>query len=366
MPGEPDQLPMGCRVVTSEISARILIAAQLRALDHIAWTVVSGDEPTDPAPGVEHVCIPMRREPALSDVTSAVALWRLFRTRPFAFVQTHTPKASMLALPAARLAGHRTMYTMHGSLFFRGNGRTANLAGWVFERWCCSWANLVAMQSREDTEVLPRMRVCARRKVRYQGNGIDMDRFTPVPRSTPALPVVLNISRLVTEKGCMDFFELARRLSGRARFVHVGPREVDQSDAIAPDVLDRLAAEGIVEFVGDVRDVRPYLAEAHMFVLPSYREGIPRACMEAAATGLPVVAYDIRGVREVVPSGHCLLAPRGDVDAMVALVAALLDDPQAREAAAAACCTHVRATFDERLVYERLRGLYRELRSVAR
>ena len=346
------------------MSARILLAAQLQALDHIHWTVVSGDPPTHTIAGVEYVCIVMRREPALSDIRSFFALWKWMRSQPFAFVQTHTPKASMLTLPGARLAGHRTLYTMHGSLYFRGNGRKANIAGWVFERWCCSWAHVVAMQSVEDTEVLPKARVCPQHKVRYQGNGIDMDRFALMERAAQPehhVPVVLNISRLVVEKGCLDFFELATRLAGRARFVHVGPCETDQSDAIDPHIIERLAADGIVEFVGDVSDVHPYLAQADLFVLPSYREGIPRACMEAAASGLAVVAYDVRGVREVVPAGHQLLAPRGDVATFVRLVQALLDDPAMRAVAAAACTRHVRATFDEQLVYERLRGIYGEL-----
>lgn len=369
----PDVPPLSaCRVVTSEISARILIAAQLHALSEFSWTVVAGDAPTVELPGIRHVCIQMRREFAFSDFRSFTTLLRYFRANEFAFVQTHTPKASMLALPAARLAGHRTMYTMHGALCFRGNGRLANLAGWIFERWCCSWAHLVAMQSEEDTTALPRARVCPRRKVRYQGNGIELDRFTPEAPEAPELgpepapppdrlPVILNISRLVKEKGCLDFFALAEHLGGRATFVHVGPTEADQRDAVDPALIADLERRGVVHFVGEVADVRPYLAGADLFVLPSFREGIPRGCMEAAAFGLPIVAYDVRGVREVVPGGHQLLAPRGDQDALAAIVRRLLDDPTERAHAAAACTTHVHNRFDERFVYERLRAIYAEL-----
>ena len=374
-----------CRVVTSEISARILIAAQLQALDEFRWTVIAGDEMRTSLDGVEQVQITMRRELALADFVSFIRLLRYFRANRFAFIQTHTPKASMLALPAARLAGQRTVYTMHGAMYFRGNGRLANLAGWAFERWCCSWAHVVSMQSAEDTEEMPRVHACPKRKVRYQGNGIDLERFTNVPDSSSAsngpsgsngkqpkcmndpcvdlpdsngLPVVLNISRLVKEKGCLDFFALAERLAGKALFVHVGPQERDQRDAVGAGVIDDLSRRQIVHFVGEVNDVRPYLRAADIFVLPSFREGIPRGCMEAAAMGLAVAAYDVRGVREVVPEGFGLLAPRGDIDALTETVTALLDDPAARQAAAKACGAHVRSTFDERLVYERLRVLY--------
>jgi glycosyltransferase involved in cell wall biosynthesis len=354
-----------CRVVSSEISARILIAEQVRQLDEYEWTIVGGDEPQGRMPGERYVRIPMSREPAISDLRSFLSLMRWFRANRFAFVQTHTPKASLLGLPAARLAGQRTVYTMHGGLYFKGNGRIANLLGWVFERWCCSWADVVTMQSWEDTQVLPAVKVCAPRKVRYQGNGIVMERFPrrsdPGPAGRGELPVVVNISRLVVEKGCLDFFHAAEQLHGRARFVHVGPSENDQADAVDPVVIADLAQRGIVEFVGAVDDVHPWLEAADLFVLPSFREGIPRACIEAAATGLAVVAYDVRGVREVVPASRGLLAPRGDREALTAAIARLIDDRAALAEAAEACCTHARERFDERLVYNRLRTIYAEV-----
>ena len=360
---ESGAIAPACRVVTTELSTRILLAAQLRAFsERFAWTVVAGDVAKPLGDGITHVCVPMRREPAMSDFRSLRELYRFFRRNRFAFVQTHTPKASMLALPAARLAGHRTIYTMHGALYYRDNSRLGNLAGWAFERWCCSWAHMVLMQSAEDVEVLCRDRVCPTRKARYLGNGIDIERYSTPTRQdrSRSRPVVLNTSRLVTEKGCLDFFTVAERLVGRADFVHVGPTEHDQSDAVEKDRIEDLRSRGIVRFAGEVDDVRPYLAEADIFVLPSYREGIPRAAMEAAVSGLPVVAYDVRGVREMVPSGHGLLARRGDVDGVVAAVLRLLDDDAARRSAADACRAHVTTLFDERLVYDRLRGVYAE------
>jgi glycosyltransferase involved in cell wall biosynthesis len=350
----------GCRVVTTSLTARVLLANQLRSLPGIEWTVVSGDRYDDPVDGVRVEVIPIRREFALSDVRSAVRLWRYFRRERFDVVQTHTPKASFLGLPAARLAGSPSVYTIHGALFFAGNGRLANVLGWCFERWCCSWATGVLVQSREDEGVLPRVHICPTAKLRYLGNGIVLERFlTPVePARTGDRPVVVMVSRLVREKGCGDFLEMAARLAGKADFVHVGPFEHDQSVALSEEEVAAAAASGTVTFVGAVDDVRPYLAAATVVVLPSYREGIPRAAMEAAATGRPVVAYDIRGVREVIDPGLGLLAPRGDVTALTAVLGELLDDPDRCDELGKLCRERIVAEFSEDRVIERLKAFY--------
>ena len=356
--GAPVRTLRGCRVVTTSLTARVLLARQMRLLDEVDWTVVSGDPYEDPAGGVDVEVVPIRREFALSDLRAFIGLWRLFCRRRFDFVQTHTPKASFLGLPAARLAGTPAVYTVHGALYFAGNGRWANVAGWIFERWCCSWATRVLVQSREDEHVLPEARICPAAKLTYVGNGIAVDRFSqPIP---PALrsprPIVLMVSRLVREKGCADFLALAASRADRARFVHVGPVEHDQRDALTE--TDLAAAEGTVEFVGEVDDVRPYLASADLVVLPSYREGIPRVAMEASAMGVPVVAYDVRGVREVLDPAVGLLAPRGDRAALGAVIDSLLVDPVRRAELGARSRRYVTARYSEDDVVARLREVY--------
>jgi glycosyltransferase involved in cell wall biosynthesis len=350
-------------VVTTSLSARVLLANQLAQLSDLDWTVVSGDDYPDPPDGIEAVVVPVRRELSLSALSSFVNLYRHFRRRSYDVVQTHTPMASLLGLPAARLAGRRTAYTIHGALYFEGNGRLANLAGWCFERWCCTWADLVLVQSLEDADRLPAVGICRRSRLRYVGNGIVLDRFSePV---APALPMgprprVVMVSRLVREKGCADFLELAKVLSHSADFVHVGPVEHDQRDAISDDEVAAARRAGVT-FVGAVDDVRPYLASATVVVLPSYREGIPRVAMEAAAMGRPVLAYDIRGMREVVDPSSGLLVARGDRAALRARLESLLADPERCQALGIAGRDRVVQRFAEDDVIERLRAVYDEL-----
>jgi glycosyltransferase involved in cell wall biosynthesis len=348
----------GCRVVTTSLTARVLLANQLRALDGVAWTVVSGDPYPDPPEGVDAEVVPIRREFALSDFASFERLWRYFRGRRFDFVQTHTPKASFLGLPAARMAGSPAVYTIHGALYFAGNGGRANLLGWCFERWCCSWATRVLVQSREDADALPAAHICSRAKLTFVGNGIDLDRFSsPLsPMLVSSKPVVMMVGRLVREKGCVDFLALADALSEQADFVHVGPMEHDQRDALTDS--DLAAAADTVQFIGAVDDVRPYLASASLVVLPSYREGIPRVAMEASVMGIPVVAYDIRGVREVIDPDLGLLVPRGDRLALGARVESLLKDPDRLADLGARSRDWVKSRFSEGDVVDRLNGVY--------
>ncbi len=350
----------GCRLVTTSLTARVLLANQLRALDGIEWTVVSGDAYDDPPEGVAVRVVPIRREFALSDVTSFARLWRLLRRERFDFVQTHTPKASFLGLPAARLSGTRAIYTVHGALYFAGNGRRANLLGWCFERWCCTWAHRVLVQSTEDERVLPAVRICPAGKLSYLGNGIVMERFTaPVdPALSSDRPLVVMVGRLVREKGCGDFLALAGALAGKADFVHVGPFEHDQSDALTEAEVAEASAGGTVAFIGPVDDVRPYLASADLVLLPSYREGIPRVAMEAAAMGRAVVGYDIRGMREVVDPALGTLVPRGDQAALTSVVEDLLADPDRRRAVGARLRERVTTRFSETGVIERLGAVY--------
>ncbi|MGH9030282.1 MAG: glycosyltransferase, partial [Acidimicrobiales bacterium] len=270
------------------------------------------------------------------------------------------PKASLLGLPAARLSGTKTIYTIHGALYFRDNTTLGNLAGWMFEKWCCAWAHRVLVQSREDEEVLSRARICRARKIDYVGNGVVLEHFSKPSRvSAPGRPSVLMISRLVREKGCSDFIELARALSGKAEFVHVGPIEPDQRDGLSSREIE--TSSRFVNFVGAVKDVRPYLSASSVVVLPSYREGIPRVAMEAAASAKPVVAYDVRGVREVVDPASGLLVRRGDSVALTRVVESLLADPERRTRLGAECRERVVRLFSEDLVVERLRRVYDEL-----
>jgi glycosyltransferase involved in cell wall biosynthesis len=120
-----------------------------------------------------------------------------------------------------------------------------------------------------------------------------------------------------------------------------------------------------VEFLGPTDDVPRHLATADLVLLPSYREGIPRVAMEAAAMGRAVAGYDVRGMREVIPTSFGLLVPRGETAVLIQLVDGLLDAPEQLVKLGDACHEWVVSKFSEEAVLERLRRVYADFGATA-
>jgi glycosyltransferase involved in cell wall biosynthesis len=148
------------------------------------------------------------------------------------------------------------------------------------------------------------------------GSGIDLERFAPAP--LPPGPRFLMISRLLGDKGVREYGAAAVRLKARypeARFALVGYFD-PSPDSIAREELDAMIAGG-VDYLGKTDDVRPAIADASVYVLPSYREGTPRSVLEAMAMGRAIVTTDAPGCRETVIDGeNGYLVPVKDVSAL--------------------------------------------------
>jgi glycosyltransferase involved in cell wall biosynthesis len=124
----------------------------------------------------------------------------------------------------------------------------------------------------------------------------------------------------------------------------------------------REASEAGVRFLGMRDDVDRLYHAMDLFVLPSWREGFPRAAMEAAASGLPVIATDVRGCRQVVePEVNGLLVPVRDAAALAAAITALGGDPERRRRMGVAAVERARAEFDERRVVDIVLDTYRRV-----
>jgi len=339
-----------------------------------------------PGPWVEHVrsagvtvqTVPMVREMApLRDIRSVAALVNCFRQHKFDVVHTHTPKAGLIGPIAARLARvPQVVHTVHGLLFHDRMTRSRQTIFWVPEKITATLCHRLLSQSREDMERAVRSRLCSRKKIAYLGNGIDVARFAPPTAydRTEKLRqvglqasdfVVGSVGRLVKEKGFAELFAAAEALAARypqIKFVVIGPRETDQDDALDPGYMGDLQRRGVVRFVNWCEDMTQWYAAMDIFVLPSYREGIPRACMEAAAMMLPVVASDIRGCREVVLNGATgLLVPPRNVPLLMEAIETLHNERNRARQMGEAARQHIVKSFNNKDVCRRLCEFYAQL-----
>ena len=135
------------------------------------------------------------------------------------------------------------------------------------------------------------------------GSGIDLKKFTPVDPVNNHPPKLLMISRLIIEKGILDFIEAVKIIKQKginAEFQLIGDLPEGHKRSITQEELDLWIVEGLITYVAHTDDVRPYIADADAVVLPSYREGTPRTLLEAAAMAKPLIATNVPGCNQVV------------------------------------------------------------------
>ncbi len=241
-------------------------------------------------------------------------------------------KGAALGLLAARLAGVRRRYAMMAGLGFAfiDDGRRspkrlfARTALQFLYRLNFRSSQAVIFHNNEDRDELVRRGIVAGdRTVVVAGSGVDTRLYTAGEPTTDPTRFVF-VGRLLRSKGVEELLEAARMLRQEvpsAEVVLVGGEDANP-DRVDPELLRAAAARGDVKLVGHVTDVRPHLTDASVFVLPSYREGMPRSALEAMACGRTTIMTDVPGCREVVHVGkHGALVPvrdaRGLADAMV-------------------------------------------------
>jgi len=169
--------------------------------------------------------------------------------------------------------------------------------------------------------------------VLIKGCGVDVEAFAPAsPPGGPA--VVMFPARILGDKGVHEFIHAARALKAvgsKAKFVLVGRRDPANPTDVEESTIRGWEQEGLVEWWGFQTNMPEILTRAHVICMPSYREGLPRGLIEAAACGLPIVTTDVPGCREVVRDGISgLLVPVRDGTATTAAIRKLLSDPDLR------------------------------------
>lgn len=206
----------------------------------------------------------------------------------------------------------------------------------------------------------------ARQVTLIPGSGVDCSRFQVQAQRQDSGPLrVLLAARLLWDKGIAEYIAAARRLRGEGRalqFLLAGDPDPGNPAAVPEATVRDWVAEGLVEWLGHVDDMPALFASVDMVVLPSYREGLPKGLIEAAACALPLVTTDVPGCREVVTNGFDgLLVPVKNAEALAGAIARLQDDPELATRLGKAARVKALAEFDEKIVIERTIAVYREL-----
>ena len=175
-------------------------------------------------------------------------------------------------------------------------------------RYALARSAVVFFQNPDDRDLFVERRLARPDQARLlNGSGIDLDQFCPSQNAREPGPLrFLLVARMLRDKGVEEYVGAARILrheGSAARFLLLGPTDADNRTAISPAQVASWQDEGLVEYLGTSDDVRPHLAAADCVVLPSYREGLPRSLIEAAAMGKPIVTTDVPGCRGAVEDG---------------------------------------------------------------
>jgi glycosyltransferase involved in cell wall biosynthesis len=216
-------------------------------------------------------------------------------------------------------------------------------------------APTVFFQNAEDMQLFVGRRIIRPDQARLlPGSGIDLEHFTPAPLAGTG-PTFLLVARLLRDKGVYEFVAAARALRSsmpEARFQLLGPIDEGNRTAITRADLDSWIGEGLIEYLGATEDVRPFIAAATAVVLPSYREGLPRSLLEAAAMSRPLIATDVPGCRDVVEDGvNGYLCAVRDAASLASSMRRIADLPlQERLVMGEAGRRKVEERFDERVV----------------
>lgn len=284
----------------------------------------------------------VRRISAWRDLSALLALARLFRAERFTIVHSVSPKAGLLAMLSARIAGvpHR-VHTFTGQVWVTRCGWRRRLLK-LADRGLAALTTRALVDSPSQRDFLLAERVLAADKSAVIGKGsicgVDSVRFRPDEAArnvlrvdlgiAPSVPVLLFLGRLNRDKGVLDLAAAFVRVASRfpeAQLLLVGPDEEGMASAIdnvCAAVRDR------VHLIDFTHQPERFMAAADVFCLPSYREGFGMVVIEAAAAGLPAVASRIYGVTDAVVDGQTgLLHPPGDVAAIAEKLTELLSAP---------------------------------------
>jgi glycosyltransferase involved in cell wall biosynthesis len=319
--------------------------------------------------------VPMERRSLnpLREAMLLLHLGRLLRREQPDVVHAFTIKCAVYGSLAARLAGvpARVNAVAGMGYVFISDAPTARLLRPVVRallKLALGGRNArLILQNPDDVALFQQAGLVDPAHIRLiPGSGVDCSRFASDPTRRPGERLrVLLPARLLWDKGLSEYVHAAHRLQSEGRpidFLLAGDPDPGNPAAVPEADVRGWVGEGIVQWLGHVDDMPALLRSVDIVTLPSYREGLPKGLIEAAASGCALVTTDVPGCREVVAHEvDGLLVPVRDADALADAIARLQDDPALRQRLADAGRCKAVERFDEHIVVRGTLAVYEEL-----
>jgi glycosyltransferase involved in cell wall biosynthesis len=293
-------------------------------------------------------------------------LWGLYCREAPDLVHHFTIKPTVygsMAAQLARLQGVVNSITGLGYIFIHG-GAIQQIAKGLYRCALRPPAETI-FENSQDRDFFLRNRLLGDHRAHLiYGTGVDMDFYdeAPGPETNPGTVTFLCMGRMLWDKGIGEFVEAAKEVQSQnpaARFVLLGGSDPGNPAAVPRGWLEARQAQDRIAWVDHVDDVRPYLTQTQVVVLPSYREGFPKSLLEAAAMGKPLIATDVPGCRDIVVDGiNGLLVPAREPRALARAMLILAGDPALRAAMGQAGRRLVKENFEETIVIRKTLGVY--------
>ena len=346
----------------------LAVVAQAAGFDVAVATRVSVHGEVIRSAGIRLIPFELSRRGG-NPLTEVVALWRLYRREQPDLVHHVALKPVMLGALAAWLArvpAQVNAVAGLGWLFTSSRGivrLVRPVLRWILARLLNQPHSLTIVQNPEDRALLVGSGLSASRVRLIRGAGVDVEAFHPLMPPPEPVCIVL-VARMLWDKGVGEFVEAASQLTGagvNARFVLVGDPDPANPASVPESTLRSWHGQHGVEWWGRREDMPAVLQAAHIACLPSYREGLPKSLLEAAACGLPIVTTDAPGCREVVHDGvNGLLVPVRDAAALAAALGKLIGDAALRRSMGAQSRLRAETEFGLDAVITQTLAVYRE------
>ena len=382
------------RITTVPISLDKLIEGQLAFMknNYEVLAVSSGGETLSQVAKKEGVrVVPIEMSRAITpfkDVKAVWKLYRLFRKEQPLIVHTHTPKAGIVGMLAAKLANVPIrLHTVAGMPLVEATGIKRTVLN-VVERLTYSCATKVYPNSKGLENIIKKYKFTKTDKLKVlangSSNGINTAHFNPQLFSNTqneALKQQLGIAandivfifvgRLVGDKGINELVQAFKELEGKrqeaignrqqptTKLLLVGPLET-ALDPLLPETLQEISSNPNIISVGYQQDVRPYFAIAKVLVFPSYREGFPNVVLQAGAMGLPSIVSNINGCNEIISEGeNGWIIPVKDIAAIKITMERVLLNSDLFTKVANVTRSMIQDRFEQHLVWEAILEEYR-------